>query len=202
MAGTEGQAPELPPEERQRAWFYGLLASLLAAPPAASGLALVAELEGDQSPLGKALGELAARAATAEPTAVRHEYEDLFIGVGRGELVPFASYYLTGFLNERPLARLRQDMARLGIARAERVHEPEDHIAALCEMMAGLIAGTFGEPLSLARQQQFFDSHLAPWAGRFFGDLEKARSGRLYAAVGTLGRTFVEIETAAFAIAA
>ena len=78
----------------------------------------------------------------------------LTLEIGRGELVPFASYYRTGFLNEKPLAKLRGDMARLGIARAESVKEPEDHIAALCEMMAGLITGAFGAPQGLAAQQQ------------------------------------------------
>ena len=34
-------------------------------------------------------------------------------------------------------------MARLGIEQADGVSEPEDHIASLCEMMAGLIEGVF-----------------------------------------------------------
>ncbi|MDX6752255.1 molecular chaperone TorD family protein [Geminicoccaceae bacterium 1502E] len=202
MTEAAEASQQVPAEELERAAFYRLLAGLLSAPPDDPALATLTALEGDATPLGSAVTELAARAAAAAPVDVRHEYEDLFIGIGRGELVPFASYYLTGFLNERPLARLRDDMALLGIARAEKVREPEDHIAALCEMMAGLIAGSFGEPLPLARQQQFFDTHLAPWAGRFFADLEKASAARLYAAVGRLGRTFVEIETTAFEIAA
>lgn len=189
-------------EEAGRAAHYGLLAGLLSAPPDAGALEALAGLGGGETPLGAAVALLALRAANADATAVRHEYEDLFIGIGRGELVPFASYYLTGFLNERPLARLRTDMAALGIERARNVREPEDHIAALCEMMAGLITGRFGAPFPLERQHRFFDTHLAPWAGRFFADLEKARSARLYAAVGCLGRTFLDIERTAFEIAA
>ena len=83
-------------------------------------------------------------------------------------------------------------------ARADTVKEPEDHIAALCEMMAGLITGAFGAPVDLAGQRRFFDSHLEPWAPLFFEDLEKARSARLYAPIGTLGRLFMAIEKTAF----
>jgi TorA maturation chaperone TorD len=174
------------------------LARFLAAPADGALLALAARFAGDATELGRALAELADRAARTTPQAASREYHDLFIGLGRGELVPYASYYLTGFLNERPLARLRSDMARLGIARAERVKEPEDHIAALCEMMAGLITGAFGAPRDLAAQRGFFERHLAPWAPMFCADLEKARSAWLYAPVGTLGRVFMAIEKTAF----
>ena len=132
-------------EDALRAQLYRLLSRLLAAPPDRRLLALIAGMTGDATALGRGITALAARAAEAAPEAVADEYTDLFIGVGRGELVPFASYYLTGFLNEKPLARLRGDMASLGIARADEVKEPEDHIAALCEMMAGLIEGAFGD---------------------------------------------------------
>jgi TorA maturation chaperone TorD len=141
---------------------------------------------------------LAARAAEITPQAAVAEHTELFIGVGRGELVPFASYYLTGFLNEKPLARLRGEMALLGIARAAHVKEPEDHIAALCEMMAGLIEGAFGEPAALAVQRRFFDNHMARWAPRLFADLESARGAVLYAPVGSIGSAFMAVEAAAF----
>ena len=185
-------------EDRLRAHQYQLLARFLAAPAEASLLRLTAEFAGDDTELGRALGELASRARRVTPQAASREYHDLFIGIARGELIPYASYYLTGFLNEKPLAKLRGDMARLGIARAETVKEPEDHIAALCEMMAGLITGAFGAPLALAGQRAFFDRHLAPWAALFFEDLEKARSAWLYVPVGTLGRVFMGIEKTAF----
>jgi TorA maturation chaperone TorD len=200
MLAAEAWVDDILPEERLRAHQYQLLARFLAAPPDAALLDLAAGFTGDDTDLGRALAELALRAGRATPEVASREYHDLFIGIGRGELVPYASYYLTGFLNEKPLAKLRGDMARLGIARAETVKEPEDHIAALCEMIAGLITGAFGVPLDLAEQRAFFDRHLAPWAPVFFEDLEKARSAWLYAPVGTLGRVFMGIEKTAFMI--
>ena len=92
-------------------------------------------------------------------------------------MLPFCSYYLTGFLNEKPLAALRMDMDELGIGRAEGVKDPEDQIASLCEMMAGMITGAFGEPVGLDRQRAFFDKHIGCWAPRFFKDLQAAESG-------------------------
>jgi TorA maturation chaperone TorD len=198
MLAREACTDEILPEEQLRAHQYQLLARWLAAPPEKDLLELVSGASGDATEFGRALAELAGRARQVTPEAASREYHELFIGIGRGELVPYASYYLTGFLNEKPLAKLRSDMARLGIARAETVKEPEDHVAALCEMMAGLITGAFGAPLELATQRTFFDRHLAPWAPLFFEDLEKARSAWLYAPVGTLGRVFMGIETTAF----
>ncbi len=188
------------PEDALRAQLYRLLARLLAAPADQTLLDLAAGLAGDETPLGQAIGALARAAARATPAATVEEYFDLFIGIGRGELVPYASYYRTGFLNEKPLARLRGDMAELGIARAAEVKEPEDHIAAICEMMAGLIEGSFGAASGLAVQRRFFEHHVAPWAARFFADLETARAARLYAPVGTIGSAFMTIETTAFAM--
>jgi TorA maturation chaperone TorD len=188
-------------EDRLRAHQYQLLGRLLAGPADAALLRVASGLTGDETGLGRALAELADRARQTTPAAASREYHELFIGIGRGELVPYASYYLTGFLNEKPLAKLRSDMARLGIARADDVKEPEDHIAALCEMMAGLITGAFGAPLELRVQQTFFDCHLAAWAPVFFEDLEKAQAAWLYAPVGTLGRVFMGIEKTAFAMA-
>jgi TorA maturation chaperone TorD len=198
MLAAEASTDEILPEEWLRAQHYQLLARFLAAPADAGLLDLASGLEGDDSEFGQAVAELAGRAGKVTPEAASREYHALFIGIGRGELVPYGSYYLTGFLNEKPLAKLRADMARLGIARVEAVKEPEDHIAALCEMMAGLITGTFGAPLELAAQRAFFDRHLAPWAPLFFEDLEKAKSAWLYAPVGTLGRVFMGIEKTAF----
>jgi TorA maturation chaperone TorD len=198
MLAAEASTDAIVSEEWLRAHQYQLLARLLAAPPEAQLLGLAAGLAGDDTEFGRALRELAGRARQATPQAASREYHELFIGIGRGELVPYGSYYLTGFLNEKPLAVLRADMARLGIARAETVKEPEDHIAALCEMMAGLITGAFGAPHDLAAQRAFFERHLAAWAPVFFEDLEKAQSAWLYAPVGTLGRLFMAIERTAF----
>jgi TorA maturation chaperone TorD len=198
MLAVEALVEEILPEERLRAHQYQLLARFLAAPPDAALLQLASSFTGDDTEFGQALGSLACLAARSAPEAAAKEYHDLFIGVPRGELLPYASYYLTGFLYERPLAKLRVDMARLGIERADEVKEPEDHIAALCDMMAGLITGAFGPPLDLVGQRAFFDAHLAPWAERFFEDLEGAKAAILYGPIGTLGRVFMGIEQAAF----
>lgn len=190
------------PEDELRASQYRLLASFLAKPPSVPVLQLVAGFSGDDTDLGQALAVLAKLAQKTTPDMASKEYNELFIGLGRGELVPYGSYYMTGFLNEKPLALLRQDMAKHDIARAENVSEPEDHIGALCEMMAGLIMGDFGEPLTVAEQKQFFDKHMSPWAERFFADLESAKAARLYTPIGTLGRVFMGIEATAFDMAA
>lgn len=118
---------------------YALLSALLRHPPDNRLLAELAKLPDDPSPLGTAHGALARAAALATEASVEREYFNLFVGIGRGELLPYASYYISGFLQERPLARLRGDLAQLGIIRTERESEPEDHAAILCEIMAGLI---------------------------------------------------------------
>lgn len=185
-------------EDVLRANLYRMLAHVLRRPPQKSDLDLLAGMSGDTTRLGTAIGGLAHLAHRTSPEAVDREYHDLFIGIGRGELLPYGSYYLTGFLHEKPLARLRTDMARRGIARAPDVREPEDHIAALCEIMAGLILGDFDEPASLAEQKAFFKAHIGVWAKHFFTDLEAARSSVFYAAVGKVGAVFMDIEEAAF----
>jgi len=192
---------DLPEDEVFRAQLYGLLARMLAAAPEAALLQAVAAIRSDDTALGQAIHELARQASAISARTAEREYHDLFIGLGRGELVPFGSYYLAGFLNERPLAALRRALERLGIARAEGVKEPEDHIAALLEVMAGLITGAFGAPSPLPEQQAFFDAHIAPWASGFFADLERAKAAALYAALARVGRLFLEIETTAFAMA-
>jgi TorA maturation chaperone TorD len=177
---------------------YALLAALLGRPPDEAMLKRLALLESDRTPLGLAHKALAEAAAEKDAAAVAREYFDLFIGVGRGELLPYESYYLTGFLHERPLARLRADLADLGIERVEGQCEPEDHAAILCEVMAGLIAGEFAAPVG--RQRYFFERHLASWMAQFYGDLEAAKAADFYRPVGAIGRLFIEIETQAFAL--
>jgi TorA maturation chaperone TorD len=185
-------------EDRLRADLYNFMGLLLAAPPDEMLLAQTNSLSGDESEMGRAIATLAKMAKVSKPKAVNSEYNKLFIGLGRGELLPYASYYLTGFLNEKPLALLRQDMTRQGLARAETVFEPEDNIASLMEMMGALIIGRFGKPASLDAQKAFFNKHIGPWAGHFFSDLEAAKNSVFYAPVGTVGRLFMEIEAEAF----
>jgi TorA maturation chaperone TorD len=184
------------PVDAARACEYTLLATLLSRAPSGALLGEIAQLEGDETPLGRAhaaLAEAASRAAAAE---VEREYFDLFVGLGRGEVLPYASYYLTGFLNERPLSRLRDDLAALGIERIGDNFEPEDHAATLCEIMAGFAAGHF--PASGDLQRAFFDKHVAPWTGRMFADVEQATHAKFYRPVGALGRLFLKIEAEAF----
>lgn len=182
-----------------RARQYALLSALLRRAPNSDLLARLAALRGDASPLGVAHAALGEAAAAASLERVEREFFDLFIGIGRGELLPYGSYYLTGFLNERPLARLREDLARLGIERVESETEPEDHAAVLCEVMAGLADGRFAA--AAGADGALFEKHLSPWLGRFFTDLEHAKAADFYRRVGTVGRLFMDIESEAFALA-
>ena len=185
-------------EEQLRAQIYQLLAGFLTDFPVQDKLDAAARLEGDNSPLGQAFTAFSQVAKSFDVTTAKTEYHDLFIGVTRGELVPFGSYYLTGFLNEKPLALLRSEMARLGIERVENQKEPEDHIASVLEIMAGLIDGAFIGQTTMAEQKEFFEKHIASWATHFFSDLEKAKHSVLYAPLATIGRLFMEIEQDAF----
>jgi len=190
-------------EDALRAQVYSLLANLFSAPPKGEVLKMVRGLKGDETEFGQAIAAMASTAAATTSDAIEDEYNALFVGVTRGELLPYASYYLTGFTYEKPLADLRGDMARLGIARAEDIPEPEDHIAALCEMMVGLIGGAFDGPhVSLAEQRSFFDTHIGCWAPKFFEDLEAANAAAFYMPVGRIGRLFMDIEQQAFEMAA
>jgi TorA maturation chaperone TorD len=193
--GTSGGIDEV---DAARAQEYALLSVLLARAPDAALLARLGALRGDTSPLGLAHVALAEAAQNCNAERVEREYFDLFIGLGRGELLPYGSYYLSGFLHERPLARLRADLSRLGIERTAGQAEPEDHAAILCEIMSGLASSRFPAPAGADRE--LFEQHLAPWIGRFFADLERAEAADFYRRIGTLGRVFVEIETDAFAL--
>lgn len=194
-APSGGDIAEL---DSARAQEYALLAALLGRAPGAELLGRLSQLRGDASPLGLAHADLAECASETNADAVEREYFNLFIGIGRGELLPYGSYYLTGFLHERPLARLRQDLAALGVERAEGIAEPEDHAAILCEVMANLINRKF--PAAPGADREFFDKHLHPWIGRFFADLEQAEAANFYRRVGRLGRLLTEIESEAFAL--
>ncbi|PXW66401.1 TorA maturation chaperone TorD [Loktanella sp. PT4BL] len=189
-------------EDRLRADLYNYLGVMLAGPPDQLLLDQTAGLSGDDTALGQAINSLARVAKISKPKAVRSEFNALFIGLGRGELLPFASYYLTGFLNEKPLANLRRTMADFGMTRAENVFEPEDNIASLMEMMAGMIVGRFGRVATLAEQQTFFNAHIGTWASHYFSDLQGAKSSILYASVGAVGQAFMDIEKEAFRMTA
>lgn len=191
------------PEDSDRALLYGFVGRLLQTAPDAADLKTLSGISPDAddvSPIGDALRKVTSLAGEVDEQALKRQYHDLFVGLGRGELVPFGSYYLTGFLNEKPLADLRAAMSKLGIERAEGVKEPEDHIAALMQMMEGLILGNFGHevPLSLCEQRTFFNDHIGKWASHFFKDLAAQDTSPFYAAVGELGQAVLDVETEAF----
>ncbi len=189
-----GRAMAAEPGQQLRADTYRLLGNLLAAPPDAGTLALFAEapVSGEDDLLSVAWRMLATAAARADGRQVDDEFQALFIGVGRGELMPYASWYLTGFLMEKPLAKLRTDLAALGFERHDDVTEPEDHAAALCETMALLAEGSDLE--SLQTQARFFDDYIGPWMARFFREMQEANSARFYRAVGQLGEQFINTD--------
>jgi TorA maturation chaperone TorD len=199
-AAVVAPGPDVAAEDLLRAQCYRLLARFLSKPPSASELRAGAALRGDDSELGRAITAFARVCAGSDAASVASEFQDLFIGLARGELVPYGSYYLTGFLHEKPLAKLRLDMARFGVAREANVAEPEDHIASLCEMMAGFIDSSLGRPLSLEEQKAFFDTHIGSWAPVLFRDMEVAKASVIYATLGSVGRVFLEIEEGAFAM--
>lgn len=191
----QGRDDDVEEIEAARAQEYTLLSTLLLRSPDADLLQRLGNLRGDESPIGLAHRALAESARHTDAASVAREYFALFVGLGRGELLPYASYYLTGFVHGRPLANVRQELQRLSLERAAGHSEPEDHAGILLEIMARLAAErvTHG-----ATDQSFFEDHLAPWIGRFFSDLERASSARFYAAVGKLGTTLVDIERGAF----
>lgn len=192
----DNDADDLSPDDMLRAGVYRLLAGLLSVAPGSEELAAIGDLTGDDTALGHSIATLAAVARRASPDDVAAEFVEL-VAPGRGEVPPFATHYVE---EEAALARLRADMARLGIERDPDVDEPEDHIATLLELMAGLIDGSFGEPASLEEQRGVFDSHLGGWASAFFRDLGAAPAASFYMAVAGVGSTFLQAEDESFAL--
>lgn len=178
-----------------RASVYELLGSLLASEPSESTLQKLRDIGDVDASEGRiAMGwELLKQAAgRTQIELVHEEYFALFIGVGRGELVPFGSWYITGFLMEKPLAVLRSDLQQLGIERQDGVRESEDHVAALCDAMGLIIRNS--DEISLSQQQRFFADHLAPWVQQFFSDMQNAKAAHFYRSVGFFGESFFDFE--------
>jgi TorA maturation chaperone TorD len=177
---------------------YALLAALLRDAPDNQMLTALSGLKPEYSSsqratkLEQARYDLAETADAADPEPIEREFHNLFIGVGQGELLPYGSYYLTGFLMDKPLATLRDELRRLGIQRAEGVAEPEDHAAAICETMALLVDPEHGIPL--AGQQKFFSEYVGNWMPKFFSDIQGAKNAAFYRPVGQLGEAFMEFE--------
>lgn len=205
---NEGYARDIVDEiDQARARHYLLLATLLTKAPSQALLTQLAMMTGDHTPLGRAHAALARAAGNTDQDRAGREFFDLFVGVGRGDVLPYASFYRTGFLNGRPLAQVRADLARLGFERDERVFEPEDHLGTLLEVMAQLIldrdvpeGDTLGAGHTAAAD--FFKKHIEGWAERAFEDIALAPSAAFYRAVAETGRLWLEIETEAFALPA
>ncbi len=187
---------EIQDEQRYRAGAYGLLAALLRAAPDQALLDRLESLSPESDPepdaLSEAMSRLAAAARKFDLNQLDEEFNTLFIGIGKGEVVPYGSWYLTGFLMEQPLSDLRDDLRALGFERNAETHEPEDHLAAIFEVFSVMIADAF----SLSEQQRFFDTHMEPWLERFFADLGDARSAEFYKSVAHFGAAFIKLEQA------
>ncbi len=187
-------------DQQYRASGYGLIAALLRSAPNRDMLDYISQiipLEGDDGDdLLVAMSTLGLSAKLLTPAAIEDEFHDLFIGLGKGEVVPYGSWYLTGFLMEKPLSDLRQDLARLGYQRNDESPEPEDHAAALCEVMSMMIS----EGVDLDTQRDFFNTHMASWFQRFFNDLAQAGSAVFYKSVGRFGTAFCALEEEYFSM--
>ncbi len=194
MRKVEFAAEEL----RFRANYYYLLSLLLSKPPKQETLDIIAQLGVPDAQATNqfllALNALAEAAGTNPDLArLDDEYHDLFIGVGRGELVPYGSWYITGMLMDKPLSLLRHDLKALGIEREPHIKEPEDHIAALMDIMGIVIES--GDEYPFKAQQTLFTRHIKPWGRRFFRDLIHARTANFYTKVGEFGVEFIDFET-------
>lgn len=189
-------------EEAARAEVYGLLAALFYAPPAQALLdAIAAAPAVGESLLEQAWNELAAACRHAQPSQVREEYDGLFIGVGKPDVLLYGSFYLSGFLMEKPLAELRADLAKLGLERSESMSESEDHLAALCDVMRYLITSDDAVHGSLAAQQKFFDTHMRSWVLACCEAVENHPNAQFYRLAAALARRFFEVEMQAFDMA-
>lgn len=205
--GAQTAGMPLPQEEQARADIYGLVARLLLAPPddalldSLAGADSIVSADAEQ-PLDRAWDQLSLTARLIPADAIRDEFADLFVSTSIPRINPYGSLYIAGFLHEKPLAALRTDLARLGLARRTGVLETEDHLGALCETMRLMIVGGQGvarQPLE--RQQAFFDAHIAPWYGTCIEHLRQADGARFYQRVADLAGAFFDIEREAFEVA-
>lgn len=191
--------------DAHRVGTYALLGRVLAGAPDSDILTLIAHSDGGamedvQDDLAAAWEELRSAAANAEPEALERQHHTLLVGVTHGLLIPYASWYLTGSLMEKPLVDLRSDLAALGIEREEGVSEPEDHAAALCDTMAWLIQD---DEIGFETERRFFQEHLEPWIARFFEDMQDAEvASPFYRTVGRLGSAFTAVESRYYAMEA
>lgn len=203
--GIATDAP-VEPEEQARADIYALVAGMLHAAPDAAMLASLAsagDMPGEHAghPLDRAWERLTLAAGVMDEAALALEFTALFISVGNPKINPYGSLYLAGFLNEKPLAALRADLARLRLARAPGAYEMEDHLGAVCETMRLLITGgPGGIAHPLETQRAFFDKHIAPWYRRCLHDIRSAPEANFYRLVADFAEAFLDVEAEAFAL--
>ena len=195
---TAQTMPEVREEDQLRADMYSFIANMIRTEPSQELIDSVKTLSGDSSSIGSSIKLISKLASTMHISEIHDEYVNLFLGVGRGELLPFASYYLTGFLNDKPLSKLRDDMNELGVVRLKEVKEPEDHVSSLFDIMSGLITGKFGKVYLISEQSTFFEKHLNSWVHLLMSDIESAKTAVFYAPIGSLGKEFINIEREAF----
>ncbi len=197
------QPPEVP-EDKARAGYYALLARLFYAGPDAALLATIGsddEIAGgaEQSALAGAWSKLAAAARAMEAEAARLECDELFVGTGKAEVTPYASYYLAETGREKILARLRGELAAWGLARSAGAHEPEDHMAALFDVMRHLIS-LGSDDVALQKQQQFFERYLARSFPGFCGAISKSETADFYKHVAHFAESFLAVEAEALKV--
>ncbi|MBP7440508.1 MAG: molecular chaperone TorD family protein [Acidovorax sp.] len=189
-------------EETARAELYGLLAQLYYARPAPDTLAALRVAVTEAPAAGGFLQEpwqqLVGAARAQDDEAIAAEFDRLFGGVGKPEVFLYGSHYLSGFLNEKPLVRLRSDLAALGLARGEAMPETEDHVAYLCEVMRYLIAGDDVAVCNLTAQRNFFATHLQSWILQLCDALQGQPAAHFYAALAQFTRAFVAVEAQGF----
>lgn len=181
-------------QQTLRTEIYLLMSALFRQSPSGEMVAFLSQLETEteQSEMQKAWQTIAQAAANVNLDDLADEYQELFIGIGRGEVVPFASWHRTGSLMEKPLAEIRDDLDVMGFEREEAVKEPEDHIAALCEVMAMISHEEEG------LQQAFFNKHIAPWFKSLVNQVQSAQSANFYTAVASLLDAFLTLEQVRF----
>ncbi len=189
-------ASQIDDEDNARSATYAILASLLSDIPSQDVIDYLCHIDSpangeNPGEVGEAWQQLKQSAIDSQPVELDDEYHDLFVGVGRGEVVPYGSWHLTGFLMEKPLSELRDDLRSLGFEPDPDTKQPEDHIAAICETMSIAITA---EDIEGYQQRRFFMRHLYPWAGKFFTQLQEAKKANFYRSVGFLGERFIQLE--------
>jgi TorA maturation chaperone TorD len=189
-------------EEIARAEVYGLLSQLYYAPPPAQLLdalrLAVTEAPAQGAFLEEPWREVVAAARAQDDASIADEYDALFGGVGKPEVYLFGSHYISGYLNEKPLVRLRHTLAALGLGRDEAMPETEDHIAYEFEVMRYLIAGDDIAVANLTKQREFFAEHLQPWVHQLCDAIGAHPKARFYAVLAEFTRSFMNVEAQGF----